>query len=255
MGYYHNKVNHEYFNNIDSEYKAYMLGLLYADGSIYLGKGGNRQHRLSIALQEEDGYILSKFAEDVGNVNVKIVYPPSIAKRNWKKRALVRISSNELCNTLISYGCNVNKSAIGMNFPMLEDEYYKHFIRGFMDGDGSVILKKVNYKYKRKKSYKLSNPHIQRYALKIAFASTDKEFLLKVSEILKTSRVYIRTVVRKQEVYTLWIEGQEDVPRILNWLYEGAAYFLKRKHDKFLEYNTIIKSQVEGTLSEGLTTT
>ena len=52
MGYVY-KIDETYFDKIDTEYKAYILGLIYADGCIKQPKG-NRQKQLSIVLQEED---------------------------------------------------------------------------------------------------------------------------------------------------------------------------------------------------------
>ena len=50
--------NEHYFDNIDTEHKAYWLGFLYADGN-------NSNYTISIVLQERDKYILDKFKEDV----------------------------------------------------------------------------------------------------------------------------------------------------------------------------------------------
>jgi LAGLIDADG endonuclease len=251
---YKYKVNHEYFDKIDSEYKAYMLGLIYADGSVKQPKG-NRQMRLDIALQEEDGYILDKFSDEVCGGAKYLLNPLSVSSRGWKKRAFVYITSNNLCQKLIDLGCNIRKSIIGMQFPDIDKKYHKDFIRGFMDGDGSVIIKKVNYKYIRKTSGKRKDTHIQQYILRIAFSSTDKIFLLKVAELLNITKPYIASRMRHQLVYTLWIENKGEAERVLNYLYKDANYFLTRKYDKLLEFNKTIKSQAESILSEGLETT
>ena len=41
MGYKY-KVNHNYFNLIDTEYKAYILGFIYADGCISQPSGNRK---------------------------------------------------------------------------------------------------------------------------------------------------------------------------------------------------------------------
>ena len=46
-------LDEEYFDNINSQNKAYILGFLYADGS-----NNPKKHTVSISLQEEDRYIL-----------------------------------------------------------------------------------------------------------------------------------------------------------------------------------------------------
>jgi hypothetical protein len=253
MGYKY-KVNHDYFKEINDEYKAYILGFIYADGGITI-PSNNRQSYIRIEIQEEDGYILNKFAKEAGGREVSIINRPSSIIKNWKKKAQITITSNSICNDLRTYGCNPNKSRVGMTFPKLKEELIPHFIRGFMDGDGSIIIKKLNYKYKRKTNYKIPNPHKQQYKLKVAFSSTDKVFLEEIAKYLPVKKFYIAERKRNMIVYTLWIENSQDVQDCLNYLYKDSNYFLKRKHDKFLEFNMTIKSEAEDTSSERLETT
>ena len=253
MGYKY-KINHNYFKEIDSEYKAYILGFIYADGSITQPKG-NRQKKLTLAIQEEDGYILEKLSQDACGGQSYILNPPAVQKRGWKKRAVVYATSNQMCDDLISKGCYIRKSQEGMKFPKIEEKYLSHFIRGFLDGDGSIILKKVNYKYKRKTTNIRKDTHIQRYKLKIAFCSTDKEFLIRIAKILNIEKSYISSRMRKQLIHILWIENIKDVTKSIDFLYKDAIYFLERKYDKIQQYNKTIKSQAEDKSSEGLETT
>lgn len=142
-----------------------------------------------------------------------------------------------------------------MNFPKLEKHLIPHFIRGFLDGDGSIILKKLQYKYIRKTTYKLPTPHKQQYKLILAFCSTDKEFLLEIAKCLNISKPYIAEKVRKQVNYILWIEKKQEVLDSVNYLYSDATYFLKRKYDKVVEFNKTIKSEATDTSVERLETT
>jgi hypothetical protein len=142
-----------------------------------------------------------------------------------------------------------------MTFPKLEKHLIPHFIRGFLDGDGSVILKKLQYKYIRKTNHSIFKPHKQQYKLKLAFCSTDKEFLLEIAKCLNISKPYITEKVRTQVNYILWIENKQEVLDSVNYLYSDATYFLKRKYDKVVEFNMTIKSEAEDTSSERLETT
>jgi hypothetical protein len=253
MGYKY-KVDYNYFSRIDEEYKAYILGFIYADGSIGQPPG-NRQLKLTISIQEEDGYILHKLAKEAGGRSVSIIHPPSSAIRGWKSKALLDIPSDILCRTLINYGCNINKSKVGITFPKLNKEMIPHFIRGFMDGNGSIIVKPLNYKYKRKTTHVISTPHIQQYKLRVAFCSTDKAFLEKLVEYLPIKKSYIAQKKRIQTVYILWIENTEDVQNCLTYLYKDAHYFLERKYKKFKEFNKTIKSEATDISVERLETT
>lgn len=253
MGYKY-KVNHNYFNLIDTEYKAYILGFIYADGCISQ-PSGNRKLNFRIGVQEEDGYILDELSREAAGGQKNIVNTPSSIKKGYKPQHCVNIVSNQIGNNLIDLGCNINKSKLGMTFPKLEKHLIPHFIRGFLDGDGSIILKKLQYKYIRKTDYKLPNPHKQQYKLKLAFCSTDKEFLLKIAECLNIGKPYITEKVKTQVNYILWIENKQEVLNSIDYLYSDATYFLKRKYDKVVEFNMTIKSEAEDTSSERLETT
>lgn len=252
MGYKY-KIAENYFNKINNEYKAYILGFIYADGSIYQPTG-NRQKVFRIGIVQEDEYILKKLSKEAAGGHKHIVKTPSSIKKNYKPQVLVNISSNKLCQDLINHGCNINKSKVGMIFPKLEKKLIPHFIRGFLDGDGSIILKKLKYSYKRKTSYKLKNPHKQRYKLKIAFSCTDKVFLLEIAKQLNV-KYYMAEKKSITTLYTLWIENKEDVSQTINYLYDNATYFLTRKYNKIIEFNKTIKSEAKGTPLERLETT
>jgi len=135
-----------------------------------------------------------------------------------------------------------------MTWPPLKDEMIRHFIRGFLDGDGCITEKKVAYNYKRKTSGDRKGEHIQRYQLRIAFTSTDGSFLLGIAHHLKLSKTYIKTVERRQDVHTLWIERVSDVWKSIDYMYDNANYYLERK------FNKTIKSRASGKTEEGLET-
>lgn len=254
MGYKY-KINSEYFKEINTEYKAYILGFIFADGSVYQPFGSKKQLVFRIGIQEEDSYILDKLSIEAAGGHRHIVKTPSSIAKGYKPQVLITISSNELCQDLIKLGCNIRKSKEGMTFPNLKPEMVRHFIRGFLDGDGSIILKKQTYSYKRKTSYSIPSPHQDRYKLKLAFSSTDLEFLKKIAEILNVSHYYIAEKQRTIMNYILWIENKKDVEDSILYLYKDSEYFLKRKYEKVIEFNRIIKSQAEDTSSEGLETT
>jgi len=246
MGYKY-KVNHGYFDKIDTEYKSYILGLIYADGSIIQPKG-NRQMSLRITLQEEDGYILQKFADEAAGGQIKIMNPPSVRKKGWKRRSVVSIASSRICNKLIDMGCKPNKSRIGMNFPKLDNQLVRHFIRGFLDGDGCITETKIPYHYIRITTQKRKGEHIQRFKMRIAFTSTDLIFLKEVEKYLNISKSYYRSVKRTQLIYTLWIERRADFEKVVQYLYKDSNYYLERK------FNKTIKSRASGKSEEGLET-
>ena len=116
---YHFREN--YFENIDSEDKAYWLGFVWADG--YLGKDA-----LEIELHIKDRDHLVEFQEDLCD-NHKIyerVRPTTHACR-------LILGSQKLVKDLIKLG--YKEKLIPNN---LSVDLERHFIRGLFDGDGSV---------------------------------------------------------------------------------------------------------------------
>lgn len=235
-----NNIHYDYFNKIDTEYKAYILGFIYADGSIVYTTD-NRENSLVISIQKEDSYILEKLLKEVNN-NSLIDKKPQ--KDNWRNQKTARINSTEICRALENIGCFRNKTSVGMNFPNLPIELIPHFIRGFFDGDGCINIKKDIYRGKNKTTIN--------YSKRLAFTCTDNIFLDKLTSHLPITKVYKRVVRRKLLVYTYWIERQPDIENVKNYLYKNANYFLKRKKDKF--YMTI-KSEALDTSKERLETT
>jgi len=239
-----NIENITYFDNIDTEYKAYILGLIYADGTIDDKVKGNREWRLVISLQEEDGHVLHKLMQDCSNLKVRIYNPPSVQKQGWKKRAVASVSNTYLCKSLIELGCGPRKSQLGMQFPDLPEHLIHHFIRGFFDGDGCVTVNKKIYRGKRVIS--------ENFKLKLAFTSTDSEFLDAVMSYLPITKIYKREKLRSMLVHTYWIERKQDIQNVYEYLYKDANFYFTRKYEKF---NMPIKSQVIGTPMKGLETT
>ena len=248
------KQDNLYFETIDTEYKSYILGFIFADGSIYDGRTKdrpNRQLRLSIYCASSDDYIFDKLLQDNEDISKTI----SIRKEreNEVPISVIRVTSNALCNKLISLGCNINKSKIGMTFPDLPPDLIPHFIRGFLDGDGSILHTKHKYSYQRVSNYKLNKkPKEFIHKLRIAFISTDKLFLDKIVFYLKLNSF---SYTKKGNCNTLWIDNLQEVKNSLNYLYNNANYYLTRKVDKVNEYLKAISSQAEDTSSEGSTTT
>lgn len=238
-----NNINYDYFNSIDTEYKAYILGFIYADGCLRV-TSPNRENQVVVSIQEEDGYILEKLLKDTNNNTTNIRNPPSYIKKGWKKQLGASISSDKIFDKLVELGCYPNKTVIGMKFPSIDSSLIHHFIRGFFDGDGCINIKKDIYNGVKVKTIN--------YSKRVAFTSTDSSFLDILCSHLPITKLYKKEKLRTQIVHTYWIERQGDIENLKNYLYKDATYYLKRKKEKF---DMSIKSQAIDTSIEGLTTT
>lgn len=125
------KENH--FDQIDTESKAYFLGLIIADGSVCQpNKGG--QKIFQIELLEQDKELIIQLCQ-------QLQYPVSRIKTYQRKgrsaTTKVCITSNRLAQSLSEYGVIANKAAY-TKLPKLNKNLMRHFLRGLYDGDGSI---------------------------------------------------------------------------------------------------------------------
>ncbi|HEX5186476.1 MAG TPA: hypothetical protein VFV86_06260, partial [Nitrososphaeraceae archaeon] len=122
--------NYNYFDIIDTEDKAYFLGLLYADGN-----NCNKRGVVRLELQSSDVNILEKFNKYIDN-HKPIRYTN---KHNYNK-AEIELVSKSFSFQLSKLGCVPNKSLI-LRFPTEYQVPYDlthHFVRGYFDGDGCL---------------------------------------------------------------------------------------------------------------------
>ena len=199
-----------YFKQIDTQTKAYFLGLLYADGYNY--KKG-----VTITLQEKDKEILEQLKQEL-KYEGRLYYKEKL-RIGCSNTFQLCITSKEIAEDLNRLGCVPQKSLI-LRFPtenQVPKELIRHFIRGYFDGDGCVFISK------------------QLYA---SFVGTF-EFLFAIQEILKQElnfnfvKLHIKSKTRMTNNYQLSIGGTKKALEFLTWLYKDSTIFLNRKRDKF----------------------
>lgn len=125
---------YNYFSEIDTEQKAYYLGLIASDGSVSdrSKKYKNSQNTLQITLKANDGYILEYFHKEL-NTN-RVCYKNSV-----KNTTTFQIASNIICNDLNKYGVIFNKTW-NMNIRNVPNKFISSFLLGYFDGDGSIYI-------------------------------------------------------------------------------------------------------------------
>lgn len=212
--------NYNYFDNIDTESKAYILGMLYADGT-----NSTKRGVLRLGLQEKDIDILEKINKEFDNTK-----PIRFSKSRKNKRiAEIELVSKNTANQLAYLGCIPKKSLI-LKFPnskQVPNHLINHFIRGYFDGDGCLA-----YRYpKKNKNCKVKKAYC------ICFVGTEL-FCLYLSMILKemlncNSYIAKRHKHKNTTTRQLWFGGNQQVKRILNYLYKDATIWLDRKYNKY----------------------
>lgn len=204
------QFNINYFDNIDTEEKAYFLGFIYADGFITLK---NNNYLLGIEIHQNDIEILNKFKK-----SIEAESPLKFYNRVDRTSVRIRLYNKHLIETLIKCGVVPQKSLI-LEFPtniIIPDNLLHHFMRGYFDGDGCVTRSKNNTRHVST-SITSSNNFIDSY-------------MYNLHKLAGLNLVKIR---RKSKFSILTYCGKGNALKIFKYLYKDATIFLKRKYDKF----------------------
>jgi len=132
------KLNAHYFDNIDTSAKAYILGFIFADGGIARTKSVS--YRLDFTQHANGRDVLEYIRKQLGYTG-PILYDQKTA--NYTRDRL-QICSKYLAKSLEQYGVVPNKSLILKAPKKLPKKFIGSFLRGLLDGDGSVGIYSVN---------------------------------------------------------------------------------------------------------------
>lgn len=124
-------VNENIFEIINTEEKAYWLGFMFADGCV-----NRTSDRIELSLKEDDYNHIQNFKSFLESEHVIGKKSKTINGKTYISYRL-GITNKKLKQDLIRHGCVPNKTKI-LRFPTLEKELVKHFIRGYVDGDGCI---------------------------------------------------------------------------------------------------------------------
>lgn len=214
-------VNDDYFEIIDTEEKAYWLGFLYADGWL---RSDSDKIGLSLALEDKEH--IEKFKKSLDSKSIIKVYEQKQGFNAGSYYARILITSSKMKKDLISNGMLEHKTE-KITFPnFLNKNLYRHFIRGYFDGDGSITC--GGYQVCGNKDFN------------IKIVGT-KELLNSFKEILGVNTTLSqRHPDRNVNNYSITIGGNLQVRRIMDYLYKDSTIYLIRKYKK---YEELIKQQ------------
>lgn len=235
------RVNDCFFSNIDTEEKAYILGLIYSDGNINASKQYN-SYALNFGQMERDLDIVLKIKDAMGANNHII---ESKNKFNDNIFYSLSIHSKQIYDDLVRLGVAENKSLIiEFNEKIVPDFLLHHFIRGLFDGDGCVWngkRKKMIVKdSSRKTGYRERIVHNVKftYTGNTNFVNELQNTLCRLLGLKKTKLNYTITDKSRRNlkrVCTMEYCGRKNIKQLYEYLYHDATIFGKRKKEKFEE--------------------
>lgn len=224
-----------FFESIDSQEKAYVLGFLYADGCNYISSRGQKLFQFTQLEQDLD--ILEKIKKVL---NCDYPYRKEIQKTNQKIKYVLQICSAKMSDDLITLGVPYKKSLI-LKFPTFDivpEEFMSHFIRGYFDGDGCIWCGKPklvsSYDKKAGKEY----THVS-FNTKFTFAGCEtfiiplQKYLINKIGVSKTK--LNRNKNAKEQFCVMEYSGRGNIKKLYDYMYANATIYGERKKNKFEE--------------------
>lgn len=194
----------DYFSVIDTEAKAYYLGLLLTDGNVHKMKRNTDQYVIQIDLKSDDREIIEKFKAEIHSTNKIRVY-----QNNNRNECLFGICSTKMAHDLMDKGVFPNKSfEAELNYD-IPPELFRHYIRGIFDGDGTVFVSKDKLRFGFYGTHKLVS-QIQKWMGEQIGISQNKVF----------DKPTVSFVIYQKKI---------DVLNFYNLMYKDANFYLRRK--------------------------
>jgi len=229
-------INTQYFKEINSYNKAYLLGFIAADGAIVQNKGYSTK-TLTITIHAKDIAVLELLKSELNSsLNIKDITYKSKSLPFYKldvNHKRFSTSKKEIIQDLEKVGLTCNKSLSMPNLVVnIPKAYRKAFILGYFDGDGCFIDSFVNKKKKRfnvKGEYLRTDEYLS-YNSSISIKGT-QQFLLGIVEELNIESYRIKQL-SGQNIHTLIIVKNCEILKFYD-CYNYCDFFFQRKKNKF----------------------
>ena len=137
------QVNENFFEKW-TPVMAYVLGYLYADGSLENARYLRGKY---LRLTSTDKELVDSTRNALNSKHTIVIIPPDSPNR--KIRYFLRIGSHKIYDDLVALGLFAKNKSLTMQFPKITPEFLPHFVRGYFDGDGHVGVVKNKKALKR----------------------------------------------------------------------------------------------------------
>lgn len=216
-------LNENFLDNINTKEKAQLMGILFSDGTI-----SKRNKLISLRLQEDDIEYLEKIKLLINsNKPITIIsgrrFISPLNKKTYqgKNTAILDITSKIFYYNALKAGILPRKTWLNLGIPTsIIENLKKYFILGVFEGDGCLTW---NEKYK---------------TVCLSFAGSDS-LTKDILNFIKKELNIKGKIKPHHSIFILEYKKYEDVKTIINWIYDGCSFYMKRKFDKkelFLNY-------------------
>lgn len=225
-GHNRKKINENFFK-LWCPKMAYVLGFIYADGSLLNTNKSSRTYYLSFS--NNDYPLLEKIREALESEH-RIYFrgKREINYRNHtymaKPSYVLRIGSKTIYQDLIEIGLQHKKSRI-MTLPEIPRKYFCFFLRGYFDGDGCI-----NWCFAKMRNYP---------SIRVLFSSGSKAYLEKIGKYICTyMNIKSYLIQNNDTAHNLIFQGASAVIVLQN-IYHSLSDvpYLEYKYAKYSEYS------------------
>jgi hypothetical protein len=196
--------NEDFFSVIDSEEKAYWLGVMATDGSL----SSHEQKWVAFGVKGGDMEWVAQFRNAVGSdCNL------SFTHNQWDGLVEVKVTSERMWGDLVALGIMPNKSLI-IRKQIVASHLERHYWRGVFDGDGSHP----------------DSAQVQA----LAMCTGSKGFAEDAKAWLDAQGIVCR-ITLDGSVFKVMLTGKENVRRYFSLVYGGRTVCLRRKERRIAE--------------------
>lgn len=217
--------NIDYFNEINTEAKAYILGFLAADGTITYDTEKS-SYSIKIVVNSMDRHILEDMKREF-NTKVEIKTDNSETKLPQggtcsSETSSLLLCSKELTEDVMKYGVTPKKSlTLDINYELIPKELKRHFWRGLYDGDGTFGI------YGKKGILELG------LTTSKIMAEKTKEEILKIFPNFKIG-IY-PAIDCNENTVRMYITTQSQAFKFIEYMYKDSTIHLNRKYENYLK--------------------
>lgn len=202
---------------------SYVLGLIVADGTLIDARKSSRT--CYFAISNNDKVLLEKVREFMASNHNIYTRQERMVHFKFKKKSylckenhILRIGNKKMFLDLLNLGITPRKS-LDMKLPHIPNNLFSFFLRGYLDGDGSIISKVPAGQ---------TAPRVS-----TVFTSGSSIFLNLLSEKLHLlARVSKQRIHKNYEYYQLRYSKNDSLV-LLSYIYKylNSAPYMKRKYN------------------------
>jgi hypothetical protein len=201
-------IDHHFFDDIDTEEKAYWLGFITADGCIV------NSSAITINLQAADAGHLEKLSASLSSD-----YPVRLGPGSKSSRGNARWHANSMpiVGALDALGVTPRKSATAVPWDGPAD-LMPHYWRGMVDGDGGI----GSFRGRRSSATKQCSVHL-------AGSRACVEAFARWASDICGSRAQPKSRAHSKDCWCWVVGGNRMAPLVVRELYDGCTVSLDRK--------------------------